>query len=453
MKKYFVAKCATLESLKMALETGMWACGDRKMPPQPSVYLDAAFKDCDEVILLFSVNNQHGWHGYAAMTSSPGARADESTMTSSSGARADESKQDEPNETNWHRFRIDWKTIFMAEFGEQCLPFEKTAHLVVETLSEGTLPLNKTRNYEEVPSVVGGEFCALLDEHYKLLVLKKEQKLEAKLKVQPDAFFIPESDLSIDAVWRKLISKVETHGTILLACPFGSQRYNLSTPDSDVDMFIVYTADTRDVLGFNPPQTTIKNRESETFDYTILEVHRYCELLLGGDPKCVETLFMEPMTIRHADPIWRQLCENRRLFLTRSCLEKYLRDAQGSKGTKYINRLLQQHKDGATVKKLQKVFYVVVRLLQNALDIATGQDLQVFRQESSEEWKLLRGIRTGGLESDQIQEIITSLTKSIETSTETMPRADTEQAKTLLQDWLLKLRYENLKHFMESKYS
>ena len=35
-------------------------------------------------------------------------------------------------------------------------------------------------------------------------------------------------------------------------------RYNLHRPDSDVDVFTVYQARTKDVLGLNPPKQTIK---------------------------------------------------------------------------------------------------------------------------------------------------------------------------------------------------
>ena len=40
--------------------------------------------------------------------------------------------------------------------------------------------------------------------------------------------------------------------------PFYLHRYNLCTPESDTDMFIVYQAKTKDILGFNPPKQTIK---------------------------------------------------------------------------------------------------------------------------------------------------------------------------------------------------
>ncbi len=35
-------------------------------------------------------------------------------------------------------------------------------------------------------------------------------------------------------------------------------RYNLHTSESDIDMFVVYAADTVHMLGLDPPQTTIK---------------------------------------------------------------------------------------------------------------------------------------------------------------------------------------------------
>jgi len=49
-----------------------------------------------------------------------------------------------------------------------------------------------------------------------------------------------------------------------LKTTFFYSRYNLQTPESDTDMFIVYQAKTSEVLGLNPPKMTIKvyNRPS-----------------------------------------------------------------------------------------------------------------------------------------------------------------------------------------------
>ncbi len=45
---------------------------------------------------------------------------------------------------------------------------------------------------------------------------------------------------------------------LITALVFHIFRYNLHTEESDVDMFIVYAADTANILGFNQPQQTVK---------------------------------------------------------------------------------------------------------------------------------------------------------------------------------------------------
>lgn len=61
----------------------------------------------------------------------------------------------------------------------------------------------------------------------------------------------------------------------------------------------------------------LQSRDTEDCDYTIHEVHRYCELLLSGDPRCVETLFLHPSSIYSASSEWHEFCQQRDLFLNR----------------------------------------------------------------------------------------------------------------------------------------
>ena len=68
--RYFVAKVATIQDFRRCSETNKWACRDRSSPPQPAEILKEAFTQ-GPVILVFSVNNCHGWHGYAEMISTP----------------------------------------------------------------------------------------------------------------------------------------------------------------------------------------------------------------------------------------------------------------------------------------------------------------------------------------------------------------------------------------------
>jgi len=69
-RRYFVAKCDSVDRLKTASKTCIWACRDRNTGPQPRDVLIEAMSKSD-VILIFSVNGSHGWHGYAQMISTP----------------------------------------------------------------------------------------------------------------------------------------------------------------------------------------------------------------------------------------------------------------------------------------------------------------------------------------------------------------------------------------------
>ena len=68
--RYFVAKVASIPALQRCAETNMWACRDRLNPPHPRTVLSSALEKF-RVILIFSVNNCHGWHGYAEMIGPP----------------------------------------------------------------------------------------------------------------------------------------------------------------------------------------------------------------------------------------------------------------------------------------------------------------------------------------------------------------------------------------------
>ena len=59
-----------------------------------------------------------------------------------------------------------------------------------------------------------------------------------------------------------------------------------------------------------------QNQDRELCDYTIHEIHRFCELLLAGDPRCVETLFLHPSVVYAQADAWSALIDMRQQFLT-----------------------------------------------------------------------------------------------------------------------------------------
>ncbi|KAK3602619.1 hypothetical protein CHS0354_034203 [Potamilus streckersoni] len=480
--RYFIAKCANIHSFKKCVNTCEWACRDRDKPPHPKDILTEAFSS-GKVILIFSVNNCHGWHGYVEMIGPPAEKqpikncvmskstndhihkddiesftTESNFLTSDTVSLSEEELiqtkaliQDSNNRTcekfsvqkkHWYYFPVRWEVNFINEFGEQCLPSKETENLVAV---DGT-PINKARNWQEVSPDIGQKICLLIDHHYKFLNDKRDLKLKQSLEKNPDPFYIVQSGEVEEQMWKKVVDKVERElGRVHLACPFGSQRYNLHKAESDTDMFIVYQANTKDLLGFDPPKHTVKNSDHEECDYTIHEVHRYCELILNGDPRCVETLFLHPDSLVQTSPEWKNLVVKRMLFLNIECLDKYLRDAEGSRGIKQLRRWCDDNPSAKLLSiKMCKLLYIVVRLLQNAKNIVDGHPLEIYRLEGSQERKLLMSIRAGDFPVEQAWSIIESLQTEISKKRESLSiQSVTDEAKAQMEEWLIQMRYTN----------
>ncbi|XP_059161994.1 uncharacterized protein LOC131945033 isoform X2 [Physella acuta] len=399
---YFIAKCMNLESLHKCIHSGIWACQERNNPPHPLDLLISAHQN-GPVIIIFSVNNQRGWHGYS-----------ESLFDSKLNKCSPESEQDDSyickqeDSTNpldiqhlepsvnitkkWHYFHVKWLKHFLSISKQACLSFESTHHLL---LKEGN-SVNNARNWQQLSESVGRELCNLIDQRLNKLHMDRQLKEEAKKK--PSFFKDEENDVSINGHWASVIEKVQAElGKLHLVCPFGSQRYNCSVQGSDSDVFIVYQAKTTQVLSLSPPRQTIKNSEKESMDYTVLEIQRYCELLASGDPRCIETLFLvNTETLVVASEEWKNLCTFRQLFLTRSCFDKYMKEAQGNTGLKQLQKWKESNKElQKLTPKLNKLGYIALRLLQNARDMVSFHTLKVFRDCDSIERKELLDVRQG----------------------------------------------------------
>ncbi|KAJ8298645.1 hypothetical protein KUTeg_022705, partial [Tegillarca granosa] len=383
-RKYFITKCANIPSLKKCITTGEWACKDRQFPPQPVDILKEAYLSCNKVVIIFSVNNCHGWHGYAELSDIPGSTRKNSKSQDSAYFNIENIEGENRKNTNdncdkidsistsnhdgtWHYFPVKWMKHYLNDFGEQCLPF----HFTEKFKSEDNNPLNKARNWQTVTDIVGVELCKLIDKYYDELCEKQQAKIKQREAGEPLPFFkAPDDQSLIEENWGKIHRKIQDElGQIILSCPFGSRRYNLHTEGSDMDMFIVYQADTSQILGFTPPKQTVKSNDANSCDYTIHEMLRYTELLLSGDPRCVETLFLNDDALIQSSETFQQLREQRQLFVTRECLDKYLRDALGSRGLKQFKKWMDDNPEemvGMMPEKMCKLAYIIIRLLQNA---------------------------------------------------------------------------------------
>ncbi|KAI8780591.1 hypothetical protein BgiBS90_017942, partial [Biomphalaria glabrata] len=377
---YFICKCANLESLQHCIQTGVWACQDRSNPPHPKDLLVSAYSQ-GSVVFIYSVNNQRGWHGYAQSvrdslpeSTNNYSQCDHSCDSKFCGKNFkqkvqgdSESSEDGSSTKTWYFFKIVWMKNFLDFNKQECLPFENTTELL---LPDGT-PLNKARNWQQVSQEVGRRVCCLIDEHHQKLCLEKQMKRMTKSSLYEESF-LKQEEASITTEtdgWVTAVEKVKRElGKVHLVCPFGSQRYNCSVAQSDQDIFIVYQAKTTQMLSLDPPRQTIKNSEKLFVDYTVLELQRYCELLLMGDQRCVETLFLsDTKALYLASPEWKELCRVRDKLLTKSCFEKYLKEAQGTNGLKQLEKWKVSNSEVEDLPpQLNKLAYICLRLLQNA---------------------------------------------------------------------------------------
>jgi len=218
---YFVAKCKHISNLYEAMRTCVWACARRLHPPQPCQVLSEAFAS-GRAVLVFSVNNSHGWHGYAKMITCPNSESTNETETeiTDDGKTAEEETTSESKQ-QWHKFRIDWQELCLKEHGDKPLPFSETSDL---NLLDGT-PLNKARNFQELLQETGTKLCTAISKHLQSLSKCKCFKESVKSKKGSEPFFTPTDVENANGMWRELLSRVQTLGTVMLACYFGSRRY------------------------------------------------------------------------------------------------------------------------------------------------------------------------------------------------------------------------------------
>ena len=288
----------------------------------------------------------------------------------------------------------------------------------------------------------------MMDEEYETSV-EDSKKLEIHKMGHDNPIFFKVSDQESSntpwsSLWERLSSHVEDHGRIMLACSFGSHRYNLDTPTSDLDMFVVYIGDTKKCLSFHPPPTTIKNRTSEQPDFTIYELYRYSELLVSGDPRVVESLFLNAGTIHYATNEYYELVKLRDIALSREVVKKYMSDACGGHGLRMLKQLLGQ-KTPPNEDKVYKVLYIVLRLLFHARQIVLGVEFRVFLDDTSEERKFLIRIRKHECSYQDAMDRIESVKKEIEQVMES-ENCDlrSKSSQEPIEEWMLSVRLENM---------
>lgn len=209
-------------------------------------------------------------------------------------------------------------------------------------------------------------------------------------------------------------------------CTMGSQAYGVSTAESDHDIYgfaippkgylFSHLEGYIDGFGHNPlkfeqyQQVGISYNKKD-YDFTIYSIVKYFELCRQGNPNMIDSLFVPQDCILLATQIGQMVLDNRRLFVSKDCFQKY-------KGYSYSQLHKLQNKDNRTGKRVEliekhsfdsKFGYHLVRLLNEIEQLLMFGEMDLRRDR-----EMLKSIRRGEWTEQDILEYFDTKSKHLE---------------------------------------
>ena len=217
---------------------------------------------------------------------------------------------------------------------------------------------------------------------------------------------------------------------VLVASVCGSLSYNLSISSSDVDYFGVFACGLEQLFRMKGPTMTLDTHEPE--DICCYELTHYCQLLLKGNPKLVEPVFLDHGPIfRHA--LWERLRDAAGpAVLNGTVLQQYLSFA--------FSQLGDRAKKGGAASKNSKRLYHALRLASEAQRIASGLPPRVYLEGHIRD-RILR-VRLGEDDQDEAEQEVRLLLKELDRQPHQLPDAGALVA--FLDAWALEVRRHQL---------
>ena len=121
-----------------------------------------------------------------------------------------------------------------------------------------------------------------------------------------------------------------------------------------------------------------------------VQVSRFVQMVLDGDPRMVESLFLAPEpggSVLYHGAVWKELATQGPQLLSHQVVQKYLGDATGKSGLDGVRK-------GKKPQKHRKMLYVAIRTLQNAMQACSGT-LNVVRTPGTPNFEQVMSIRRG----------------------------------------------------------
>eukprot|EP01124_Arcella_intermedia_P016036 TRINITY_DN22569_c0_g1_i1.p1 TRINITY_DN22569_c0_g1~~TRINITY_DN22569_c0_g1_i1.p1 ORF type:complete len:246 (+),score=56.79 TRINITY_DN22569_c0_g1_i1:62-799(+) len=224
-------------------------------------------------------------------------------------------------------------------------------------------------------------------------------------------------------------------GRLIFAMITGSSAYNLANQHSDLDYVGVYIYDVLQFLSMdnNLPKdalATLPTAPQDATDVTLYEIGQFAQLLMKGNPFCIEAVFCR--SLRYTTEDWDDLQKIRTTLLNQRTVRQYL---------SYSRNQWKQHLEKK--KKKGKRLYHIVRLLCEARRIVMGQEPLVWVPEGKE-LDLLKSIKTDQVAGEELNKIISDLFQEIE-SLEPWNNIPAQPDELLLSNWVVKSRLKQLK--------
>lgn len=114
---------------------------------------------------------------------------------------------------------------------------------------------------------------------------------------------------------------IRQNGLLLYEYVRGSHAYGLNIETSDIDTGGVFALDKSDFYGM--PYFKTEQVNDKKCDIVWYELTKYVSLLCKGNPTMLESLFVDDKFVKHIDPLFEIIRNNRQLFVTQSCFNAF----------------------------------------------------------------------------------------------------------------------------------
>lgn len=240
-------------------------------------------------------------------------------------------------------------------------------------------------------------------------------------------------------------------GTLIYEVIAGSRAYGCNRPDSDYDIYGICIPPLATVFphlggvihGFsvNPyefshyEQADIFNEAGEQYSFSIFNIVRAFDLLLGCNPNIIEILFCPHVNVTHITKAGLLIRDNRKLFLSKLYINKMR--AYASSQMKRARNFDPKGKRKDLVEKFgfdTKSAQNLIRLTYQAEQVLLEKDLDLQRNA-----KTLLDIRNGLWSLEKIEELFNSKHAEIEKlvlTSDLQAKPDESKIKSLLLECL-----------------